>query len=215
MRPTAEVYLDTAAVAERLIASPEVAARWDEPSALAEMTVGALAGHLARQIVLVPAQLAGAKPGLPDAEMVSLLGHYMRVPWVGAGLDDEANVSIRRDGAGLAAGGAAGLAGRTAAAIAELRTVLPAMDGDSPYYLPWTGWSLRLEDFLTTRLLEIVIHVDDLAVSVGAPPPALPGQALDTVLVLVTRLAAWRHGPIAVLRALTRAERAPATIAAF
>jgi hypothetical protein len=40
-------------------------------------------------------------------------------------------------------------------------------------------------------------------------------QATDTVLTLLTRLAARRHGPAAVLRALSRAERAPATIAAF
>ena len=37
----------------------------------------------------------------------------------------------------------------------------------------------------------------------------------DAVLALLTRLAARRHGPAAVLRALSRAERAPATIAAI
>ncbi len=35
------------------------------------------------------------------------------------------------------------------------------------------------------------------------------------VLGLLTRLAVRRHGPTAVLRALCRSERAPATIAAF
>lgn len=42
-----EVYLDVADAAAQLLAAPEVAARWEEPSALAEMSVRALAGHLA------------------------------------------------------------------------------------------------------------------------------------------------------------------------
>jgi hypothetical protein len=43
----------------------------------------------------------------------------------------------------------------------------------------------------------------------------MPPQVTDTVLVLLTRLATHLHRPHAVLRALSRAERAPATIAAF
>jgi hypothetical protein len=38
---------------------------------------------------------------------------------------------------------------------------------------------------------------------------------LDPVLGLLTGLAARRHGPTAVLRALSRSERAPASISAF
>jgi hypothetical protein len=64
-------------------------------------------------------------------------------------------------------------------------------------------------------MLEIVIHIDDLAVSVQVKPPPLPDEATATVLALLTSLAARRHGTAAVLRALSRQERAPATIAAF
>ena len=102
--------------------------------------------------------------------------------------------------------------------VAELATLLPAEAAeaaeaaeDRPVYLPWTGWALPLEDFLTTRSLEIVIHLDDLAVSVGMRAPALPEQATDTILALLTKLATRRHGPTPLIRA----ERAPASIAAF
>ena len=44
-------FLDAADATLALLQEPEVAARWDEPSALAEMTVGALAEHLASQVV--------------------------------------------------------------------------------------------------------------------------------------------------------------------
>ncbi|WP_230205174.1 hypothetical protein [Parafrankia elaeagni] len=74
---------------------------------------------------------------------------------------------------------------------------------------------LSLDDFLATRILEIAVHSDDLAVSVDVPTPALPVPATDAVLALLTRLAAHRHGPTAVLRAFSRAERAPTTITAI
>jgi hypothetical protein len=79
----------------------------------------------------------------------------------------------------------------------------------------WVSWTLALDDFLITRMMEIAVHSDDLALSVGVVTPALPSAVLDPVLSLLSGLAVRRHGPTAVLRALSRSERAPATIAAF
>jgi hypothetical protein len=81
--------------------------------------------------------------------------------------------------------------------------------------LPWGPWALMLDDLLITRMLEIAVHGDDLAHSTGLPTPALSADVADTVVVLLSRLAARRHGTTAVLRALSRAERAPTTITAF
>jgi hypothetical protein len=74
---------------------------------------------------------------------------------------------------------------------------------------------MTVDDLLITRMMELAVHSDDLAVSVGIATPALPQSAVDTVVDLLSRLAVRRHGPTAVLRALSRAERAPDTIAAF
>jgi hypothetical protein len=74
---------------------------------------------------------------------------------------------------------------------------------------------MRLDDLLVTRMMELAVHADDLAVSVGIETPALPPTSVETVVDLLSRLALRRHGPTAVLRALSRAERAPATITAF
>ena len=76
-------------------------------------------------------------------------------------------------------------------------------------------WGLRLDDLLVTRMMEIAVHSDDLAVSVGIATPQLPAQVLDPVLKLLADLAVRRHGAVALLRALSRSERAPATISAF
>ncbi len=211
MNSVRDEYLESADYALGLLGAPAVAASWAEPSALAEMTVGALAGHLARQIFTVRQQLDDpAGPGEP----IPLLAHYARSAWVDAGLQDEPNVAMRRGSELESADGPDALAGRAAAAIAELRAKLPAEPADRTVFLPWGPWSLTLDDMLRTRMMEIVVHGDDLACSVALaeqPPEAAADGAID----LLTRLAVRKHGPAALVRALSRAERAPASIAAF
>jgi len=209
---TADGYLGAAATAAGLLSEPAVAESWETPSALPGMSVGALAGHLARQIFSVELLLA---QDACDQQPISLLEHYARVPWIDAGLDDESNAGIRRDGAAEAAAGPATLASRARDTARRLRRSLASEPLDRVVLLPWGPWPLTLEDLLTTRMLEIAVHCDDLAHSIGLPTPALPPDVADTVVVLLARLAARRHGPTAILRALSRAERAPVAFTAF
>jgi hypothetical protein len=205
-----QTYLDTAASAAVLLRDPALAASWDADSALAQFRVGGLAGHLAWQITGVPALLAAEAP---HGEPLPLLDHYTRATWIGAGVDEDISVGIRRVGEQVAADGPVVLADLVDDALRQLRAALPAVPAGRVVRL---GSSLLLlDDFLTSRLLEIVVHADDLAASVGVPTPDLPAPAVEAVLALLTRLAVHRHGPTAVLRALSRAERAPATIAAI
>ncbi|GAA4092389.1 maleylpyruvate isomerase N-terminal domain-containing protein [Actinomadura miaoliensis] len=200
-------FLDTAAAAVRLLEDAAVAERWDDPSALEGMTVGALAAHLAHQIFLVPRLLDAG--GAENAEPVSLIDHYSGPEWD----DADVHAALRRSSAEAAEQGARTLAERAAATLADLRGRLPSEPADRVVPLPWAQ-PLTLDDLLTTRMMELVVHSDDLAVSVdkeAAPPPA----AVETVIGLLARLSARRHGPTAVLRALSRAERAPASISAF
>ncbi|MEV6984790.1 maleylpyruvate isomerase N-terminal domain-containing protein [Sphaerisporangium sp. NPDC051017] len=208
-----EDYLATARSAAGLLREPAVAAAWDGPSALAEFRVSGLAGHLAYQVLALPPILAG-----PEAreETISLLEHYGRAQWNGAPVDDEFNVRIRDGGEEVAAEGPAAMAARVDQVIEELAARLPAVAADRPVRIPlWGPWSLTLEDLLVTRMMELAVHSDDLAVSVGIPAPPLPLGAVDAVVVLLSRLAVRRHGPTNVLRALSRAERAPALINAI
>ena len=205
-------YLAAAGQAAALLGEPEVAVAWERPSALAEMTVSGLAGHLAYQIFSVSATLdepASQQPPIP------LLEHYARAAWLGAPLDAEVNSGIRSSGEDIGREGAQPLAKRAGAAPAEQQARLAGLPGGQPVFLPQTGWALSLGDFLTTRTMELAVHMDDLAVSVGLPARELPDAAFDPVLVLLARLAARRHGQAALLRALARTERAPAEINAI
>jgi hypothetical protein len=97
----------------------------------------------------------------------------------------------------------------------RLVTLLAETSPDRPVLVPWQGWALRRDDFLVMRMMEIVVHSDDLASSVEISAPEVPASVLDPVLALLTRLAVRRHGQSAVVAALSRAERAPARINAF
>jgi hypothetical protein len=205
-------FLTAARSAADLVRDSRVAAAWTRPSALPEFSVGGLAAHLAFQVLALPDVLAAPVPAEP---VVPVLGHYERVAWVDASLDDEINVRIREGGETTAAQGPAALVAQLDAVVEELAGVLPEVDNRPVRLAFWGDWSLLLDDLLVTRMMEIAVHSDDLAVSVDLPTPALPQEVLDPVLDLLVRLSARRHGPTTVLRALSRAERAPATITAF
>ncbi|GAB2834107.1 hypothetical protein GCM10027176_43090 [Actinoallomurus bryophytorum] len=207
-----DAYLAAAGEAVDLLGRPEIAATWERPSALAEMTVSGLAGHLAYQILSVGSALDG--PASRQAP-IPLLEHYARAEWIGTPLDGDVNAGIRAKGEDIASEGARPLRERAGAALAGQRTRLAGHPDDQVVFLPQTGWALRLGDFLTTRTLELVVHLDDLAVSVGLATRELPHGVFDPVLMLLARLAVRRHGQTAVLRALTRTERAPAAINAI
>lgn len=203
-------YLDAAAVAAALLREPILAERWDAPSALPDFSTGGLARHLANQVTHVVTLLAGP----PARSAVPVLEHYTRNTWLTSGVDSEANVGIRRRGEqDAAATTAAELADAVDAALEVLRTQVPAQPADR--LVDFGPWGLSVNDVLLTRTMELVVHVDDLAVSLGVPTPAMPDAANEATIDLLSRVAAWRHGALSVVRALARQERAPASIAAL
>jgi hypothetical protein len=212
MSECSAAYLAAAASARNLLADPAVAAAWPTPSALREFSVSGLAAHLALQILSVPTVVAAREP---EHDQIPLLDHYERVTWRGAGPSSEVNTAIRVNADTVAAAGVDALLERVDAAIDELRSTLPDEDGARPVPVPSWPWSLRLDDYLITRMMEIGVHSDDLAVSVGIATPDLPDAVLQPVISLLSNLAVRRHGQVAVLRALSRAERAPAAINAI
>jgi uncharacterized protein (TIGR03083 family) len=207
-----EQYLAVADVAAKLLAEPAVAAAWDRPSALMHYTVSGLAGHLAGQINVVATALDGQDPDTPP---ICLLDYFLRARWLNADHEGEVHLAIRRSGADYAAKGPDALAAGITAVLDRLHKELPRQPQNRVVQFPWGPPSLLLDDLLINRMMELVVHIDDLAVSAGMETPALPTDATDTVIGILATLAARRHGAVAVLRALTRVERAPATITAF
>ena len=74
---------------------------------------------------------------------------------------------------------------------------------------------LSLGECLLTRLVELAVHADDLAVSLDLPTPDVGDQAMDLVITALSRISRQRHGSLAILRAFSRRERMSSNVAAF
>ena len=104
-----------------------------------------------------------------------------------------------------------------AADLVALQPALAAAAERSPdaVLVPWQGWALSTHDFLVTRLMEIAVHADDLAAGLGVETPEFPDDVVREVLGLLSAVAVDRHGQTALVRALSRPQRAPSDVSAF
>ncbi|HEU4490791.1 MAG TPA: maleylpyruvate isomerase N-terminal domain-containing protein [Jiangellales bacterium] len=193
-----------------LASAPQVREAWQQESACAGMTVGGLTHHLLGQ-ARSASQLLDAPPG--EDQPIALLEHYSRAAWVQP--EAEVNASIRDSDNAAAEQGADAVLGEAQAAIETLPGLLARPRDPDTVHIPWQGWSLTTPDFLTTRMMEMVVHGDDLAASVGLPTPTYPDDVVGPVLALLTAVAVRRHGQTALVRALARPQRAPGTVSAF
>jgi hypothetical protein len=199
------------AVAE-LVAVPEVDGAWARESALPGLTVGGLTRHLVSQFESA-VEFLRIQPPPPEAPVVSLAELYRRTDWFEAPVEAAENTSIRDDFNAMAAGGQADSVGVLQRARGDLPAAIAAAGPST--YVPWQECSVSTDDFLVVRLMEVVVHADDLAVSVGRPTPAFDDEVVHPALALLAMLSERRHGTVAAVRALSRAERAGAPIAAF
>lgn len=206
------LFLGTAQVAEGFIEHAEVAARWERDSALPGYTVGGLAGHLARAVLTVPRYLdaAGRSQGRP----VDASGYFAEVLGDHDPVASDLHAAVRSRSVQEAEDGPGELIRRMREARQRLATVLDE-DRLQRHVQVRDGLELSVADYLETRLTELVIHLDDLAVSVDREPPEVTPEALRCVAAVLGRTAARRVGGWETIRSLSRAERHPAAVRAF
>ncbi|MEX1005793.1 MAG: maleylpyruvate isomerase N-terminal domain-containing protein [Acidimicrobiia bacterium] len=200
-----EVFLDSAGESRIVLASRDVSAAWDRPSALDEMTVGALAGHLMRAVTGVDAYLDTPAP--PGDEVLDAPGYFQSIDGLtDRDLHNDLHTAIRARADQETGAGPDGVVARWDDSIRRLEARLPAEPLDR--VLPALGGRLILLDhYLVTRLVEMLVHTDDLAVSVGLERPRFPNHADTAVIDCLVEVARRRHGTAAVIAALARRER--------
>lgn len=203
-------FLSAARSAAVLLHAPELADAWSKPSALAEFRVSGLAGHLAGQVLNVPRFLDAPVPsGMPPMDAVR---YYLKDG--DFEVDSPVSSGIRAKSEQVAGSSAEELAARYDAAVLAVASRLDGLSADRPV-LVFDRWLLPLDQCLLTRLLEVVVHADDLAVSIGVPTPTFADDVVDAVTITLARIAVGRRGALPVLRALSRRERADAPATAF
>lgn len=200
-------FLSAAGAARPLLASAATGERWDGPSALRELTVGALAGHLVGSVLRVEEYLDHRLPD--NGEVAISAAAYFASVLDTDDIDAPVHVGIRRRAAEIGSVGQRALVEQFDHSILRLRARLANEPPDRR--VPVFGdYVLELDDYLATRVVELTVHTDDLCVSLEHEVPNLPG-AVVTITTLVD-VARYRHGDLHVLRALSRRERDPTQI---
>lgn len=175
-----------------------VAAAWDAPSVLAGQTVGGLAGHLARGGVWVVGDYLDLDPP-PAPTFTGVADYFTQVARLGPA-DHQA---IRDRGAVVAADGPEAVVAQLTDRLGALGHRLP---GEAPdRLLPVSGGAMALDPYLGTRLVEQVVHLDDLARSIGTTSSA-PPDLVVRVAHLGLAVAVARHGAAPVVRHLFRTD---------
>lgn len=195
------LVVDAVTATAELIRRASVGAAWNEPSALAGMTVGGLAAHIVRG---AGATLAYLDRTPVDATPVGDL--LTPVTYFHAAVDSSVGERIKQVSADESAIGHQATAARCADIAAELRHRL-ANEPEDRLIGALGGRMLTLDDFCRTRLIEALIHLDDLAVSVGEPRPDTSPMGTAIVIDIVSSIARHVHGDWKVIYALARSER--------
>ncbi|MGZ0220354.1 MAG: maleylpyruvate isomerase N-terminal domain-containing protein [Acidimicrobiales bacterium] len=184
-----------------LMASPAVADQWDEASALEGMTVGALAAHLVRAAGSTIAYL-DRTPADPQPSNEPLTP----VTYFHAAIASPIHERIKDVSAQESSLGHAVIAEKCSQLAADLRARL-AEEPDDRLVAALGDRFLTLDDFCRTRMIEVLLHLDDLAVSTGQRRPATDPTGTAIVIDISIGIARHMHGDWNVLYALARAER--------
>lgn len=203
MNDVRRAFLDALSSARRVLAANEVAAGWEKPSALPEMSTGALAGHLLRAATTVTTYLAQPPP---EGEKPVSAAEYIASILTTSDIGDPVHIGIRERAEKESAQGHDAVVSRWDEAVGSLTDILGSEPGDRLMTVAG-GLVMRLDDYLLTRLVELVVHTDDLATSIGFDTPRFAPGAMKLVFDHLVEVARVRHGDLAALRGFTRRER--------
>lgn len=214
---TVKAFVLAAAYGGDVLSSADVQMAWDQPSAVNRMTVGDVAGHMFLVLRRVGKRLEAADSAQPwrtdsppDEGRSPANAAWLRVTSPDD-LDLAEHRRVRDDAAHVAAWGWNDV---VAAYGTRLEHVAELLMRGCPADTVIGHSTIPFPAYLATRIVELLTHADDLASSIGSvggPPKESVGVALQALI----DQARITHGDIAVLRALTRPDRAPPNISVF
>lgn len=195
------LVVEAVGTAAELMSRPSVATRWDEPSALEGMTVGGLAAHLVRAAGATLAYLDRTPiDAEPDGDLLTPITYFH------AAVDSPIHEQIKDVSAEESAIGHDAMATKCRDLADQLRARLDVEPHDR-LVGALGGRMLTLDDFCRTRLIEVLLHLDDLAVSVDERRPETDPDGVAIVIEIIEGIARHLHGDWEVLYALARSER--------
>lgn len=199
-----DAFLETARIVRPLLADPVLTDRWDGPSPLEQMTMGSLAAHTARAVLTVATYLDGPPPE-PHADVVDFPGYLANNHVIAANPDSPISIDVRARSDEAARQGWEATLLDFDETLADLDERLP---GESGRILAVRNAAMELDTYLLSRVVELVIHGDDLAVGLGQHPPPFPEATLEVVVEALLSVTRSTRAPWDIIRAMTRSERA-------
>jgi hypothetical protein len=206
-RDLVDAYLGGLDWLQCIIGRAEVREAWDRPSVLTGYTVGGVAAHAVHGVVWLEQLLEDTEPvGLRPVGVFDFFG-LNRVEEEGV---DPVAASLRSAAEAFARTGADSVTAACTTSRDELVGLLDGASRDRAVpVIRVAGGQVALGDYLQTRVLEAVVHGDDIVCSVpGLTMPDPPAGAIEVSLAVCVELARARVGDLGTLRGFTRAERA-------
>lgn len=183
-----------------LVDSDALAERWEDESVLRAFSVKGLAGHLVR---VGWAVLDYSRGEVTDGSPIPAEQYYRTVL---ARMGPQEHREVITRGEEVAGDNPAALRESYREAGRQVETFLAEADANRLIKV-FGGLVMRLEDYLQTRIVEALVHLDDLALSLDLDPPEPPRTAYDIAIDHLIRVARLTHGDRAILTALSRRER--------
>ena len=195
------LVVEAVEAATDLVARPTIATRWDEPSALAGMTVGALAAHTLRAAGATIAYLDRTDPDQrSEGELLTAVTYFH------AAIDSPIHDRIKEVSADESGIGHLATVERFESLVGDLRDRLAAEPADR-LIAALGGRMMSLDEFCRTRLIEVLTHLDDLAASADEERPPTDPESIAIVNDILVGIARHLRGDWTVMRALSRIER--------
>lgn len=211
-----DIFADALGDVRPLLASDTLARAWDRPSALDGMTVGGLAAHLTMAVKALIGVFEARELASPELRAAARgpLTRRTAVTFVDStrfespdDLGTEMSRWVQNKAATDAAKGRDVVLERFDRGIPDIVALLGSVPPDREVTAP-VNVVMTAADYVGTRLIELVVHADDLAASVNVDPPPFSEAATGAVLDILWASVRRRAGDMAVIRSLTRAERA-------
>jgi Mycothiol maleylpyruvate isomerase N-terminal domain len=206
-REEVAVYLSAVDWLRGILQRAEVVDSWNQPSVVEHYTVGGLAAHAVHGVLWLEQVL---KDGVPVGLRRVRVPEYMGLNRADGEHDDPFGASLRSAAESFAQTGAHIVVAALTLARDELAALLSAAPASRPVpVIRVAGSYAPLSEYLQTRILEAVVHGDDVASSVpNIQVPDPPPEAVAVCLEVCVELAQARVGDVEALRAFTRVERA-------
>ena len=193
------MFLENCRVVAAAVSDERVAAAWDQPSVLDSQSVGAVAAHVARGCWVACDYLDDGTPDGPIT-FTSAADYFAKLL---AAATPELHEGIRQRGAEGAADGPKVPGATLGEKLDELAERLQVEPEDRLLYV-YGGNVMSLDHYLETRLLEQVVHLDDLARSIEIEPWPNAAGADELVISIGVEISRIRFGEGATIRALFR-----------